>query len=75
MSFVWLLYLWLAARPACPKRTHRRNLRSQKDSAKCQSYGLKPGTTEFEKCLALQDLDREMCMLLAWIAPRAGRDR
>jgi hypothetical protein len=22
------------------------------DSAKCQSYGLKPGTTEFEKCLA-----------------------
>jgi hypothetical protein len=24
---------------------------SAKDSAKCQSYGLKPGTTEFEKCL------------------------
>jgi putative hemolysin len=21
------------------------------DSAKCQSYGLRPGTTEFEKCL------------------------
>jgi hypothetical protein len=25
---------------------------ASKDSAKCQSYGLKPGTTEFEKCLA-----------------------
>jgi hypothetical protein len=23
-----------------------------KDSAKCQSYGLRPGTPEFEKCLA-----------------------
>ena len=23
-----------------------------KDSAKCQSYGLQPGTKEFEKCLA-----------------------
>jgi hypothetical protein len=23
-----------------------------KDSAKCQSYGLQPGTHEFEKCLA-----------------------
>ncbi len=23
-----------------------------KDSAKCQSYGLQPGTAEFEKCLA-----------------------
>jgi hypothetical protein len=23
-----------------------------KDSAKCQSYGLRPGTTEFEKCLS-----------------------
>ena len=25
---------------------------ASKDSAKCQSYGLQPGTTEFEKCLA-----------------------
>ena len=25
---------------------------ASKDSAKCQSYGLRPGTTEFEKCLA-----------------------
>jgi hypothetical protein len=25
---------------------------SAKDSARCQSYGLKPGTPEFEKCLA-----------------------
>jgi hypothetical protein len=25
---------------------------ASKDSAKCQSYGLQPGTKEFEKCLA-----------------------
>jgi hypothetical protein len=25
---------------------------SAKDAAKCQSYGLQPGTPEFEKCLA-----------------------
>jgi hypothetical protein len=25
---------------------------ASKDSAKCQSYGLQPGTAEFEKCLA-----------------------
>jgi hypothetical protein len=25
---------------------------ASKDSAKCQSYGLRPGTTEFEKCLS-----------------------
>ncbi len=25
---------------------------ASKDSAKCQSYGLRPGTSEFEKCLA-----------------------
>jgi hypothetical protein len=25
---------------------------TSKDSAKCQSYGLRPGTTEFEKCLS-----------------------
>ena len=64
----------LAARPACPKRTHRRKLSpaSAEDSAKCQSYGLNPCTTEFEKCLALQDLDCDMCMLLAWLAPRVG---
>ena len=25
---------------------------ASKDSAKCQSYGLQPGTKEFEKCVA-----------------------
>jgi hypothetical protein len=25
---------------------------ASKDSAKCQSYGLRPGTAEFEKCLS-----------------------
>ena len=30
-----------------PRRRH-----ASKDSVKCQSYGLQPGTTEYEKCLA-----------------------